>query len=81
MLKLNQRAATQARLPDVRCINTNNVPMQSGISPALNEAISERLNRKEQSLLFINRRGYAPVLMCTSCGWLSNSLDLQFGLG
>ena len=72
MLKLNQRAATQARLPDVRCINTNNVPMQSGISPALNEAISERLNRKEQSLLFINRRGYAPVLMCTSCGWLSN---------
>jgi primosomal protein N' (replication factor Y) len=71
LLKLTQRAAEQARLPQVRCLNINNTPMQEGISPALLAALGERLQRKEQSLVFINRRGYAPVLMCTACGWLS----------
>jgi len=72
LLKLIQRAAAQAQLPQVRCINTSNTPMQEGISPAMLTALNERLLRKEQSLIFINRRGYAPVLMCTACGWLSN---------
>ena len=71
LLKLPQRAAEQARLPQVRCLNTNNTPLQEGISPAMLTALGERLQRKEQSLIFINRRGYAPVLMCTACGWLS----------
>jgi primosomal protein N' (replication factor Y) len=71
LLKLTQRAAEQAQLPQVRCINTANTPMQDGLSPALLAALTERLQRKEQSLIFINRRGYAPVLMCTACGWLS----------
>ncbi|KAF0205789.1 MAG: primosomal protein N' (replication factor Y) [Gallionellaceae bacterium] len=71
LLKLTQRAAEQAQLPQVRCINTNNMPLQEGISPAMLTALDERLQRKEQSLIFINRRGYAPVLMCTACGWLS----------
>jgi primosomal protein N' (replication factor Y) len=71
LLKLTQRANEQARLPVVRCLNTANVLMQDGLSPALLTAIAERLQRKEQSLIFINRRGYAPVLMCTACGWLS----------
>lgn len=71
LLKLTQRAAEQAQLPQVRCINTNNTPLQDGISPAMLTALGERLQRKEQSLIFINRRGYAPVLMCTACGWLS----------
>lgn len=71
LLKLTQRAAEQAQLPQVRCLNTSNVLMQDGISPNMLAALSERLQRKEQSLIFINRRGYAPVLMCTACGWLS----------
>jgi primosomal protein N' (replication factor Y) len=71
LLKLSQRAAVQAKLPQVRCLNTSNTPMQKGISPAMFTALEERLRRKEQSLIFINRRGYAPVLMCTACGWLS----------
>jgi primosomal protein N' (replication factor Y) len=45
--------------------------MHHGISENLLREIEQRIARKEQSLLFINRRGYAPVLMCTSCGWLS----------
>lgn len=71
MLRLTQRAATQARLPTVNCINTSNIVMQHGLSEPLLKALAERLQRGEQSLIFINRRGYAPVLMCCACGWLS----------
>ena len=71
LLRLSQRAVAQARLPEMRCINTSHVIMQHGISEPLLQALAERLQRREQSLLFINRRGYAPVLMCTACGWLS----------
>ena len=71
LLKLTERAAEQAQLPQVRCLNISNIPLQEGISPAMLTALGERLLRKEQSLIFINRRGYAPVLMCTACGWLS----------
>ncbi|RFC34749.1 MAG: replication restart DNA helicase PriA [Candidatus Nitrotoga sp. LAW] len=71
MLRLTQRAAAQARLPTVSCINTSNIVMQHGLSEPLLKALSERLQRGEQSLIFINRRGYAPVLMCGACGWLS----------
>jgi primosomal protein N' (replication factor Y) len=42
------------------------------IGQALHEAIAARLARGEQSLLFLNRRGYAPVIRCPDCGWLSD---------
>jgi primosomal protein N' (replication factor Y) len=71
MLKLAERAQADARLPAVRCINTSQSAMHHGISENLLREIGLRIERHEQCLLFINRRGYAPVLMCTSCGWLS----------
>ncbi len=71
LLRLTQRAAADAKLPEVHCINISNTFMQHGISEPLLKALAERLQRGEQSLIFINRRGYAPVLMCTACGWLS----------
>jgi primosomal protein N' (replication factor Y) len=71
MLRLTGRALAEARLPEVRCININQTVMHHGISENLLREIALRIERKEQSLLFINRRGYAPVLMCTGCGWLS----------
>lgn len=71
MLKLTGRALAEARLPSVRCVNINQTVMHHGISENLLREIAMRIARKEQSLLFINRRGYAPVLMCTGCGWLS----------
>src|SRR6185503_15895642 len=37
--------------------------------PEVFESIARRLQRGEQSLIFINRRGYAPVLACEACGW------------
>ena len=71
LLKLTQRAVQPATLPTVRCMDITKLPLQDGLSEPLLTAIDARLQRKEQSLIFINRRGYAPVLMCTSCGWLS----------
>lgn len=71
LLKLTQRAVQPAVLPVVRCLDTNQLPLQESLSEPLLTAIETRLQRKEQSLIFINRRGYSPVLMCTACGWLS----------
>lgn len=71
LLRLSQRALAEAKLPAVRCIDTRNAILNDGLSDALMGAIETRLARGEQSLIFINRRGYAPVLMCTACGWMS----------
>ncbi len=71
MLRLTGRALAKAQLPAMRCINTNQTVMHHGISENLLREIGQRIARREQSLLFINRRGYAPVLMCGGCGWLS----------
>ena len=71
LLKLTQRAVQPATLPTVRCLDVGQLPLQDGLSEPLLTAIDSRLRHKEQSLIFINRRGYAPVLMCTACGWLS----------
>ena len=72
LLKLSERASRQAQLPSVRCFNISKTILPEGISNDLLAALGERLLRGEQSLVFINRRGYAPVLMCTACGWLSD---------
>ncbi len=72
MLKLTGRAQVDARLPTVGCINTSQSILTEGISEKLLREVGLRIARGEQSLLFINRRGYAPVLMCTECGWLSD---------
>jgi primosomal protein N' (replication factor Y) len=71
LLALTGRASASAQLPAVRCINTNQTVMHQGVSENLLRAIGQRIANREQSLLFINRRGYAPVLMCGGCGWLS----------
>ena len=71
LLKLTARAQAESRLPQVRCIHSKQVAMHQGISEKLLDEIALRIGRGEQSLLFLNRRGYAPVLMCTECGWLS----------
>ena len=59
-----------AILPDMRAIDmrTEELPGSSWISPTLQRAVQKRLDNKEQALLFINRRGYAPVTICRACG-------------
>ncbi len=70
-LALPERAVPGATLPAVRIIDLRREPAEQGLAPSLVRAIEERLARGEQSLVFINRRGYAPVLACEACGWHS----------
>jgi primosomal protein N' (replication factor Y) len=60
-------------LPRVRVVDMGAQPKgtqgELAVSPPLQQALRERLSRGEQSLVLLNRRGYAPVLHCTSCGW------------
>jgi primosomal protein N' (replication factor Y) (superfamily II helicase) len=69
-IKLKQRYRA-ARLPDIAVIDMRASPPERGkwLSPALIEAIGETLARGEQVLLFLNRRGYAPVTVCRKCGF------------
>ena len=65
------RRARETALPVVKLVDTRRLKLEQGFSPQLLEAMEERLQRSEQVLVFINRRGYAPVLRCLSCGWVS----------
>jgi primosomal protein N' (replication factor Y) (superfamily II helicase) len=64
-----------AAWPEIRLVDMGRLPRSRGHAPALAsplvEAIEARIERGEQSLVFLNRRGYAPVLHCTECGWKS----------
>ena len=71
---LAQRVADGA-MPRVRIFDMGTLPKGGGVNtvlaPPLVAAIAERIERGEQSLLLLNRRGYAPVLHCTACPWKS----------
>ena len=71
-LVLSQRAASNAQLPQVSLIDMERHKAPDGLSTPLIDAIKLRLEKGEQSLLFLNRRGYAPVIHCDACGWISN---------
>lgn len=73
-LELNQRAGT-AVMPKMHVIDLKIAKKQHGLSHELVEEIRKRLEKKEQVLIFLNRRGYAPVLICESCGWQANCLN------
>ncbi|MGQ0546425.1 MAG: primosomal protein N' [Betaproteobacteria bacterium] len=68
-LELPERASPGARLPSVRTVDLRKETADAGLSPSLTAALEARLRQGEQSLIFINRRGYAPVLACEACGW------------
>ncbi|MCH9770747.1 MAG: primosomal protein N' [Gammaproteobacteria bacterium] len=67
-LKLTSRVG-RAELPKLSLINLRDQKLQAGLSSTLLEKIKTHLENEQQVLLFINRRGYAPVLMCHHCGW------------
>ncbi len=74
LLGLDRRAVASAAPPAVHCIDTRLKPAPEGLAAPMLRAIGTRLERGEQSLLFINRRGYAPVLLCGACAWVAPCL-------
>ncbi len=68
-LDLRQRADTRATLPLIRLVDNRAARGMDGIGAEMRAAIASRLARQEQSLVFVNRRGFAPSLNCASCGW------------
>lgn len=70
-LALKRRAVQHSVLPQVRLIDLNTTPLEHGVSAPVRDALQKRLEANEQSLVFLNRRGFAPVLSCAGCGWVS----------
>ncbi|HVK50225.1 MAG TPA: primosomal protein N' [Pseudoxanthomonas sp.] len=67
-LRLRQRAGN-ARPPQVRVLDVRKRPIEAGLSPELRQGIRQALDAGGQVLVFKNRRGYAPILLCHDCGW------------
>ncbi|UUY09093.1 primosomal protein N' [Pseudomonas sp. J452] len=70
LLKLNQRAGG-AQPPRFLRLDVKSLPLDSGISGPLQQAIGQTLAAGQQVLVFLNRRGFAPTLLCHDCGWIS----------
>jgi primosomal protein N' (replication factor Y) len=71
LLELPERTGA-ARLPEVRLLDMRKLAVDEGLSHPLRMAIADRLSRGEQSLLFLNRRGFAPTWLCRDCGQVAN---------
>lgn len=69
LITLNERANSLAQLPQIRLIDLRHFSAPDGLSDPAFNALDEAYQRGEQSLVFINRRGYSPTLWCTQCGW------------
>ncbi len=69
-LRLSRRAGA-ARPPQIDCLDLRGQPLHGNLSPVLLEAMERHLRRGEQVLLYLNRRGYSPVLLCHECGWVA----------
>ena len=70
-LELPHRAGG-ATPPRIDVVDLRSRPFDNGLCDVLVEALEQTKARSEQALLFINRRGYAPVLMCHACGWVAD---------
>lgn len=68
LLHLPERAG-DARLPTLHVLDIRHQPMQDMLSEPLLKQIQTHLDRGGQVLVFLNRRGFAPVLLCHDCGW------------
>jgi primosomal protein N' (replication factor Y) len=70
LLKLGQRYG-KARPPSIKLVDLRSQPLYDGLSLKLLETMKQHLSKGNQVLLFINRRGFAPTLLCHDCGWIA----------
>jgi len=69
---LLKKRANKKRLPKTELMNLCNQKLHEGMADMLLTKIKQHLDKAGQVLLFINRRGFAPLLMCHDCGWTTN---------
>ena len=69
VIQLTSRAIRNAALPTIQTIDTRIHKTFNGLSQPLLQALRANLSEQQQSIIFINRRGYAPTLLCKSCTW------------
>jgi primosomal protein N' (replication factor Y) len=83
LLELPERVDNQ-KMPHVRVVDMRQAARgEKGIpifSPQLKEAITQRLERGEQTILFLNRRGYSTALQCPKCGYVANCPNCSLAL-
>ncbi|AMO74100.1 primosomal protein N' [Pseudomonas citronellolis] len=70
LLRLTQRAGG-AQAPKFQRLDVKSLPLDAGLSMPLQRAIGETLGAGQQVLVYLNRRGFAPTLLCHDCGWIS----------
>ncbi len=70
---LKERAGS-ALAPSKAVIDIRGLDLHGGLSPTLVSAVKETLAQGQQALLFLNRRGFAPTLMCHDCGWVAGCI-------
>lgn len=70
LLRLTKRAGGASQPKFIR-LDVRSLPLDSGISAPLHKEIRKTLEAGQQVLVFLNRRGFSPVLMCNDCGWMS----------
>ncbi len=70
LLKMEHRAGG-AKQPKFLRLDVKSRPLDSGISGPMQQAIGQTLANGQQVLVFLNRRGFAPTLLCHDCGWMS----------
>jgi len=68
-LSILRKRAGEANLPEIRFLDLRQQPARYGLSPSLISAIRKQLESSQQTILYINRRGYAPVAECPNCRW------------
>ena len=76
LIKLTKRI-TKQNPPKFSILDINETPLTSGLAPQAIEAIAATLKQQKQAMIFINRRGFAPQFICSSCAWRAtcNSCD------
>jgi primosomal protein N' (replication factor Y) len=83
LLELPERA-DNARMPHIRIVDMRQAARKEGgvpiFSPQLKEAITQRLERSEQTILFLNRRGYSSALECPLCGYVAGCPNCSLAL-
>lgn len=79
LLELKERVVG-APAPTVQIVDLTKEKMRGALSPSLFKAIADRLQKKEQTLLFINRRGFHRYARCSHCGWVARCPNCEVAL-